>query len=67
MQYMLLMYLDENSLSEAQRTKCYADSAGYARQLHASGKYVAAAPLQPPAVRSPLRFGTSEEKQYPEN
>jgi hypothetical protein len=50
MQYMLLIYLDENGLSEAQRTKCYADSAGYARELHAGGKFVSAAPLQPTAT-----------------
>jgi len=56
MQYMLLMYLDENSLTEAQRTKCYTDSAGYAKQLHASGKYVAASPLQPTLTATSVRY-----------
>jgi hypothetical protein len=47
MQYMLLIYLEENSLSEDQRMQCYGESAEYARQLNASGKRVsAAAPLQ---------------------
>jgi hypothetical protein len=55
MQYMLLIYLDENSLSEAERTKCYADSAGYARELAADGKYVAAAPLQPTLTATSVR------------
>lgn len=55
MQYMLLMYLDENSLSEEQRTKCYADSAGYARQLAEKGKYVAASPLQPTLTATSIR------------
>jgi len=30
MQYMLLVYLDENVLSESERTQCYQDSAAYA-------------------------------------
>ncbi|HZQ24837.1 MAG TPA: YciI family protein [Terriglobales bacterium] len=56
MQYMLLIYLDENGLSEAERAQCYRDSAGYARQLHASGKYIAAAPLQPTSTARSLRL-----------
>ena len=56
MQYMLLIYLDENSLSESERAKCYADSAGYARQLSTSGKYVAAAPLQPTLAATSVRY-----------
>ena len=55
MQYMLLMYFDENSLSETERTKCYADSAGYARQLAEKGKYVAAGPLQPTLTATSIR------------
>jgi hypothetical protein len=47
MQYMFLLYYDENSLSEADFTQCYAESAGYARELHASGRRVLATPLQP--------------------
>jgi hypothetical protein len=56
MQYMLLIYLDENSLSESERAKCYADSAGYAKELSASGKYVAAAPLQPTLTATSVRY-----------
>jgi hypothetical protein len=55
MQYMLLIYLDENSLTEAQRELCYKDSAAYARQLHAEGKYVATAPLQPTLTATSVR------------
>lgn len=47
MQYMFLIYLDENSLSEAQRQKCYTESAAYARELDARGKRVTTAPLHP--------------------
>lgn len=55
MQYMFLIYLDENSLSEAQRTECYAESAGYAQELHARGKSVLAAPLRPTVTATSVR------------
>lgn len=55
MQYMLLIYMDENVLSEAERQKCYEESTQLARQLHASGQYVAAAPLQPTSAATSVR------------
>jgi hypothetical protein len=60
MQYMLLMYFDENSLTESQRTQCYADSATYARQLHDGGRYVSAAPLHPTSTATSVRFREGE-------
>jgi hypothetical protein len=56
MQYMFLIYLDENSLSEAQRAQCYSDSAAHARELHASGKRVSTAPLQPTVTATSVRI-----------
>ncbi len=56
MKYMLLIYLDENGLSEAQRSQCYMESAAYARQLHASGRYLSAAPLQPTSTATSVRI-----------
>jgi hypothetical protein len=47
MQYMFLIYLDENSLTQAQREKCYTESAAYARELDARGKRVTTSPLHP--------------------
>ena len=61
MQYMMLIYLDENSISEQQRAQCYQDSATYARQLHAEGKCLAVAPLQPTLTATSIRH--SEGKQ----
>jgi hypothetical protein len=55
MQYMLLIYLDENSLSEAERAQCYQDSAGFARQLHTRRQYVSAAPLYPTSSAKSVR------------
>jgi hypothetical protein len=55
MQYMLLIYLDENALSETERAQCYQDSAAYARDLHANGKYRSASPLQPTSTATTVR------------
>jgi hypothetical protein len=46
MKYMLLVYLDENALSPTQREECYRDSAQLARELHSSGQYLGASPLE---------------------
>ena len=42
MQYMLLVYLDENALSEAERNACYDESVQLTQDLHATGHFVAA-------------------------
>ena len=56
MKYMLLIYLDENGLSESERQQCYGDSATYARQLHERGKYLSAAPLYPTSTATSVRI-----------
>lgn len=55
MQYMMLIYLDENSLTDDQRMKCYDESAAYARELDQSGKFVATSPLQPTLTATSIR------------
>ena len=52
---MMLIYLDERSLSETEREQCYLDSAQFAQQLHQRGQYVAAAPLHPTTTATSLR------------
>jgi len=54
-QYMLLIYGDENALSESERAECYAESTRLAHALHANGQYVAAAPLHPTATATSVR------------
>ncbi|MGE0128806.1 MAG: YciI family protein [Blastocatellales bacterium] len=49
MRYMLLIYLEENAMSQAEREHCYVDSAQLAQNLHANGQFLATAPLQPVA------------------
>ena len=45
MKYMLLVYMNEQAMNEAERQQCYADSTQLANELHAKGQFVAAAPL----------------------
>jgi len=56
MQYMLLIYLDEQGLTEAQRETCYLESAKFAHELNAKGQYLAAAPLHPTATATSVRL-----------
>ena len=55
MKYMLLVYLDEQALNEADRQKCYVESAQLARDLHANGNYLAASPLHPTSTATSVR------------
>ena len=55
MKYLLLIYSDEQAWSETAREHCYLESAELARQLHASGQYVAANPLHPVATATSVR------------
>jgi len=55
MKYMLLMYNEESTLSDSERQKCYLESAEYANQLDAKGKYLLAAPLHPTSTATSVR------------
>jgi hypothetical protein len=55
MKYMLLIYLDEQALSESERQECYAESTQLAHQIHSSGQYLAANPLQPTSMATSVR------------
>lgn len=56
MQYMLLIYLDEQGLTETEREACYLESAQFAHELNAKGQYLAAAPLHPTATATSVRL-----------
>jgi hypothetical protein len=55
MRYMLLIYLDEQALSEAEQKQCYEESAQLAHQLNSSGQYLATAPLHPTSTATSVR------------
>jgi len=53
---MLLIYLDEHALGEAEREQCYAESAQLAQDLNSSGQYLAASPLHPTSMATSIRM-----------
>src|SRR5258706_15658702 len=55
MKYMLLVYLDEQAMTEAEREHCYVECAQLAQDLNASGHYVDASPLHPVATATSVR------------
>ena len=55
MKYLLLIYIDENALSETDREHCYVESAQLAQELNAKGQYLATAPLHPVATATSIR------------
>ena len=56
MKYMLLIYLDENGLSETERAQCYEESAEFAVELSKSGQYLGAGPLHPTSTATSVRL-----------
>lgn len=55
MKYMLLIYLDENGLSETERAACYQESAQYAVELSKRKQYLGAGPLHPTSTATSIR------------
>lgn len=55
MKYMLLIYGDENALTETERKDCYTESTQLAHDLHSSGHYLAANPLQPTSMATSVQ------------
>jgi hypothetical protein len=56
MRYMLLIYLDELALSDAERESCYVESAQFAHQIKATRQYLGANPLHPTATATSVRM-----------
>src|SRR5262245_47924200 len=56
MKYMLLIYMNEQAMNDAERQQCYADSTRLTHELHAKGQYVSAAPLRPVAMATSVRI-----------
>ena len=55
MKYMLLIYMAEGVMTDAERESCYRESTGLAHDLAAAGKFVSASPLQPVATARSVR------------
>ncbi|CAN1212919.1 YCII-related domain-containing protein [Tumidithrix helvetica PCC 7403] len=55
MKYMMLIYMEENALSETERAQCYVKSAQLAQELHANGQFISTAPLYPVTTATSIR------------
>jgi hypothetical protein len=55
MKYMLLIYMNEQAMNDAERQHCYVESAALARDLHSHGQYVTASPLEPVSTAISVR------------
>ncbi len=56
MKYMLLVYLADDAMTQAEREKCYVDSAQLCQDLAASGHYLGANPLHPTSTAKSVRM-----------
>ena len=55
MKYMLLIYMEPNAMTEAEREHCYVESTRLTHDLNARGQYLAANPLHPTATATSVR------------
>lgn len=53
---MLLIYGDENALSDPEREQCYQDSTQLAHDLNAAGQYITTSPLYPTSMATSVRI-----------
>jgi hypothetical protein len=55
MKYILLIYMAEDAMTEADREACYKESTQLAHDLSTDGRYLAANPLHPPSTATSVR------------
>lgn len=55
MKYMMLVYLNEQALSDEEREHCYVDSALLTQDLNAKGQYLGASPLHSVATATSVQ------------
>ena len=55
MKYMLLIYMEENALNQAEREDCYRKSTALAHELKSAGHFISTAPLQPVSTATTVR------------
>ena len=55
MKYMLLIYQEPKTLTDAERADCYAESTRLSHDLNAKGQFLAASPLHPTATATSVR------------
>jgi hypothetical protein len=55
MKYMLLVYLDEQAMTDDEREHCYVESAQLSQRLNSNGQYLDASPLHSVATATSVR------------
>ena len=55
MKYMMLVYMDEKAMTDAEREQCYVKSAQLTQELNATGKFLAASPLHSVSTATSVR------------
>lgn len=55
MKYMMLVYMDENAMTDEERERCYIKSAQLTQELNAKGQFLAASPLHSVATATSVR------------
>ena len=56
MKYMMLIYMEPNAMTDAEREHCYVESTQLTHELNARGQYLAANPLHPTATATTVRI-----------
>ena len=56
MKYMMLIYLNENQLSESEKEHCYEESLQLAGDLSGKGQFLGAGPLRPTSTATSVRM-----------
>ena len=55
MKYMMLVYMDEQAMTDSEREHCYVESAQLTQELNAGGQYMGAGPLHPISTATSVR------------
>lgn len=56
MKYILLIYMQENAITQAEREECYKESTQVAQDLAAAGQFITASPLQSITTATSVRI-----------
>ncbi len=60
MKYLLLIYMTDDAMTDAERQACYKDSTKLCHDLKASGHFLAANPLHPVSMATSVRIRDSK-------
>ena len=57
--YMLLIYMTDDAMNDAEREACCSESTQLAHELDAKGSYIAASPLHPTSMATSVKCATA--------